>query len=127
MFEGHMLEINGTVLPDRYIDMQTYKCTPHKRRVIDSWYDGDSVKHEVYAAHTNTEIEFATNGVFMADRQAFLAYFPSKTNLSIRYFNDQTENYETGTFRSNDFTFERYKKRGNDIMYKALNVVLNED
>jgi hypothetical protein len=127
MFDGHMLKINGTVIPNKYIDMQTYKCTPHKRRVIDSWYDGAGVKHEVYASHTATEIDFSTNGVFLAGRQAFLAYFPAKTGLTVEYYNDETGSYETGTFRVNDFTFERYKIKGANIIYKALGITLNED
>jgi hypothetical protein len=127
MFEGHMLEINGTILPNEYIDMSTYKCSPHKRRLIDSWYDGNGVKHEVYSQHTTTEVEFASSGMFMAKRQKFLAYFPSNTGLAVRYYNDQTGVYETGTFRTNDFTFERYKIRGNNIIYKAMNITLSED
>lgn len=127
MFEGHMIEINSVIVPNKYIDMSTYKCIPHKRRVIDSWYDGDSKKHEVYSKHTATEIDFATNGLMLADMQAISALFPTETNLSVRYYNDKTGQYETGIFRSNDFSFERYKIRGNNIIYKAMNVTLNED
>ncbi len=126
-FLGYMLKVNGNVLPNGYIDLLNYKCTPHKRRVIDSWYDGDGIYHETYSSHTSTLIQFATNGLLMPDKEAFISYFKKKADLKIEYWNDETGIYETGTFRRNDFTFMPYRIRKQDIIYKALDVELKED
>jgi hypothetical protein len=127
-FEGYLLSINNVVIPNKYIDVKAYNITPNKRRIIRDYYDGLGKHHIVYSSHTSTEIDFSTNGLMKAGMRQFLGYFPASENLTVKYYNDKTDTYQTGIFRlDDDIKFSKYKIRGADIIYKAVNIVLKED
>jgi hypothetical protein len=128
MFTGDLIRINGVSIPNRYIDVKTYTITPSRRRVIDSYFDGNGKRHIVYSPHTTTKIEFNTNGLMMAAMRSFLTYFPTTEGLSIVFYNDKTDTYESGIFRlENEIVFGKYRLRGNNIIYKSINISLEED
>jgi hypothetical protein len=127
-FAGRLLSVNGVEIPNKYIDIKTYYVTPNKRRIIKEYYDGLGKRHVIYSPHTSTEIEFDTNGLLNEDMRAFISLFTSTDNLSVNYYNDKTDTYQTGAFRlEDDIEFRKYNIKGNDILYKSVNIVLKED
>jgi hypothetical protein len=124
-FEGYLLEINGVQLPNRYINMETYSSKPVIRKVIKKYTTADGVDHEIYSGHTTSEISFSTSTMKLAAVNAFLAYFPVKSGLTIKFWNQDSQEYYTAiTFKVEDLEFKHYKVRGNDIIYQPITVVM---
>lgn len=124
-FQGYLLKINGIVLPNRYINMETYSSKPIIRRVLNSYYSQDGVFHENYSSHTTSVISFSTSTLKKAAVEAFLSYFPAKSGLTIEFWNQETATYYTSTtFNVDDLEFRHYKVRANDIIYQPISIVL---
>ena len=125
-FLGHLLKVNGVIIPSRYIDTKTYKATPDVQRVIDKYTDGNDVEHESLSPHKRSEISFSTNGMYLAGKNIFMSFFPTKADLTVEFYNHKTDNYQTGNFKRNDFEFGMFKIRSNDIIYQPISVMLEE-
>jgi hypothetical protein len=124
-FEGYLLEVNGVRLPNRYINMETYLCKPDIRKVIKSYGTQDGVSHEVYSPHTTTEISFSTSTMKLAAVNSFLGYFPTRSGLTVKYWNQNTQTYCTAAnFKAEDLEFRHYKVRGTDVIYQPISILL---
>jgi hypothetical protein len=121
---GYLLKIDGTVLPNKYIDMSTYKATPAVRRLLHSWYDGNGYLHEVYSPHSTTLISFSTSNIFLAKKNEFLKYFTVRDHLPVEFYDDSTDAYRSDVFKIDDFAFEKIKVRSSNIIYKPVPITL---
>lgn len=124
-FKGYLLKINDMIVPNKFINITTYKATPNRKRKLDEFLDGDGVRREAFYPHQYTSIEFETNGMLMDGKTEFIAYFQTP-QLTVEYWNDKKAIYETGLFSYDDLDFQMYKVRGNNIIYKPLFIMLTE-
>lgn len=126
MYNGYLLKINGTTLPNRYIDRTSWKCTPKARRVVDSFYDVVGVFHEYKAGHKRTNISFTLREHSEAEHSAIVAFLAEKENLVVHYFNDQTELYNEGLFEMDNVEFRQKKTFDGTVWYDSTPVKLSE-
>lgn len=125
-FLGYLLKVDGTIIPNKYINISTYNTSPDTRRVLDGYYDGDDIYREILSPHTRSSINFSTNGM-LADGKIFIMdKFGAKKNLNIEYWNEITEEYKTGLFKAEDFKISLYKIKGNNRFYQPVGISLIE-
>ena len=126
-FKGHLLKIEGTVLPNEYI--VDYMATPDQVQDKDSYQDVDGNLHREILPHTRSKIEFQTPVMTLEEKIAFQSYFPDrKTNpkISVEYWNDERNAYVTGEFYLPDIQFKPFMIIGSSMMYKPFRVALIE-
>ena len=126
-FLGYLLKIGDNIIPNRYI--QTYLSTPNQVQDIDSYQDVDGILHREILPHTRTKIEFTTPYLWLNDKIAFQALFPKRLDqpqITVEYWNDETNTYTTGTFYTPDIQYKPYRIRGNDLQYQPMRIALIE-
>ena len=126
-FKGHLLKIEGTILPNEYI--VDFMTTPDQVQDKDSYQDVDGNLHREILPHTRSKIEFQTPIMTLEEKITFQSYFPDrKTNpkISVEYWNDERTAYVTGEFYLPDIQFKPFMVIGNSMMYKPFRVALIE-
>lgn len=124
-FQGHLLEVNGRVLPNKYI--QTYKITPDQQQDKDSYQDVTGVLHREVLPHTRSKIELKTKYMWQKDLDDFLSYFiGDRKEIAVRYWSNEKKEYVSGIFYSPDIDFEVYRMVGKDIEYFPVRVAFIE-
>lgn len=124
-FQGYLLEVNGRVLPTKYI--QTYKVTPNQQQDKDSYQDVTGLLHREVLPHTRSKIELKTNHIWQKDLDDFLGYFyENRKEIAVKYWNNERKEYVSGNFYAPDIDFEVYRLRGNDIEYFPVRVAFIE-
>lgn len=125
-FAGYLLKFGETEFPNEYIAAGSYKVTPNQIIDEDSYTDGDGVLHRNTLPHTRTKIEFSTPYISLATKTAIQAILSNRTTISATYWNDEDDEYQTGTFYIPDITFEIYTITSTDITYMPVRIALIE-
>lgn len=123
-FKGYLLKIEGKELPVLYI--AKYKATPNQLQDDSSYQDSTGELHREILPHTRSKIDFTTKYLWIEDKIVFQSYFPTRTRLSVEYWNDETNAYRTGDFYVPDIDFEIYRIVGKRMEYKPVRVALIE-
>lgn len=123
-FQGYLIKIDGRVLPVKYI--AKYKATPNQQQDKDSYQDSTGKLHREVLPHRRTKIDFTTRYLWLEDKIAFQSFFGGRITIAVEYWNDETNNYETGEFYVPDIEFEIYRIVGNDAEYMPIRVALIE-
>ena len=119
-FYGYLMKIGSTQLPMKFMSIKSYKSIPNRQQDLDSYRDGDGVLQRNILPHKVTTIEFSTPYLHLSDKIELQAILPSRTRLTIEYWNDETNTYTTGDFYIPDVTYEIYRVDGNDIIYAPI-------
>ena len=125
-FAGYLLKINGTIFPNKYIQLDSYASTPNQIMDIDTYRDADGVLHRNTLEHTASKIDFNTPYLNLANKINFQSYIPTRKQLTLEYWNDETNAYAAGTFYVPDIAYEIYQTTSNDIIYKPIRVAFIE-
>lgn len=123
-FQGHLLEINGTVLPTKFI--QTYKVTPDQQQDKDSYQDLVGELHREILPHTRSKIEFTTPYLWKDAKEELQSFFPDRSEVAVTYWNDERLEYVSGRFYIPDIQFQVYRIIGNDMEYFPIRIALIE-
>lgn len=123
-FQGYLLKIEGSILPLRFIALDSYKATPNQIIDLDSYRDGSGVMNRSVLPNKPTKIEFNTPAMTLAEKAEFQTYFPSRTKLSVEYWNDESAEYNTADFYVPDIEYQIYQVIGNNIIYRPFRVAL---
>ena len=123
-FQGYLLKIGGKVLPNKYI--AKYKATPNQQQDQDSYQDSTGQLHREVLPHRRTKIDLTTKYLWLEDKAVLQSFFGDRIEVSVEYWNDETNEYATGRFYVPDIDFEIYRIRNNDIEYAPLRVALIE-
>lgn len=126
-FEGWLLKINGFDMTP-YIHAGSYKATPDQQTDIDDYTDNEGIFHRNVLPAKATKIEFDIKPVHLADKIKIQAAFPTRTNVSVEYWNDETNQYKTGNMYIPDITFEPYMvyRKIGDILYNPIRLAVIE-
>lgn len=119
-FSGYLLKVGSVQIPIKYISAKSYKSTPNRQQDLDSYRDADGVLRRNILPHTATTIEFNTPYLHLTDKVALQALLPSRTKLTITYWNDESNTYTTGDFYIPDVEYAIYRVDGNDILYSPI-------
>lgn len=123
-FQGHLLKINGTILPTKFI--QTYKAAPDQQQDKDSYQDITGELHREVLPHTRSKIEFTTPYLWKSAKEELQSFFPYRKEVSVTYWNDERNEYVSGIFYIPDIEFQVYRIVGNDMEYFPIRVALIE-
>lgn len=126
MYNGYLLKIGTTQVPNSYIDRTSWKCTPLARRVIDSFFDLSGEYHEYLADHQRTTIQFSFREHKESEHSIITAFLSKRDNVEVEYYNDLTQTYESGIFRISDFDFQQKKTFDNTVWYDRTTIKMTE-
>lgn len=153
-FLGYFIKATktGKTFPNKYIDYESYVCTPNQREEIKAYREDNSRDlYRVTADGMKTKITFTIRGnLHKKDKKAILAFFTDaeakasdpatakkQRKVELTYWNDEDDKYETGFFyRPNmDFNVKQIKPTKKktssgdtiyDIIYKDMSMELIE-
>lgn len=123
-FQGYLLEINGRVLPMKYI--QTYKATPDQQQDKDSYQDVTGLLHREVLPHTRSKIDMTTPYLWNEDKKVFQSYFPDRKKVTVKYWNDERNEYVNGLFYVPDIEYQVYRTVGSRVEYFPVRVAFIE-
>lgn len=126
-FKGYLLR-NTAVgkIPLGFIKANSYSSTPNQQSDKNTYVDEQGLLHRDVLPHTSTKIEFETVPMNLNQKIQFQKFFPSRTTVELEYWNDETNDYEIGTFYVPSIEFSVYAVWGNDIRYNPTRVAFIE-
>lgn len=126
-FKGYLLR-NTAVgkIPIGFIKANSYSSTPNQQSDKNTYVDEQGLLHRDVLPHTSTKIEFETVPMNLNQKIQFQKFFPSRTTVELEYWNDETNDYEIGTFYVPSIEFSVYAVWGNDIRYNPTRVAFIE-
>ena len=139
-WKGYLLRARKTdndeweTFPMQYINEASYEVTPNQREEIKAYRNENTRNlHRVTAAGKKTSISFKTRpNLHLKDKIAIQRWFTSNENnhnqrrITIRFWNDEDNEYKTGDFYRTDIKFTIKKVTDDDIIYDELQVELVE-
>ena len=126
-FRGYLLRNTAVgIIPNRFLQANNYSCTPNQQSDRNTYVDENGLLHRDVLSHTSTKIEFNTPPIRLNDKIEFQKYFPSRTVVELEYWNDETNDYEIGSFYVPSIEFSYYAVWGSDIIYNPIRVALIE-
>lgn len=129
-FEGWLLKINGTIVPNRLIAFESYKITPNQIMDLDPYRDADGVLHRNALPHTATSIEFSTTYLRLGDVEQLNEFLPhdNRVKCSVEYWNPNNSSYQLGEFYISDVPYEivNVNEVRKTIFYKPIKITITE-
>ena len=133
MFKGYLLNNKQGGNLNKYIQYDTYECTPDQREEIIAYRD-DNTRDltRVTAVGTKTKITFMTTTISLADKIAVQSFFNDcmvdtlQRKVRLEFWDDEKNEYRTGFFYMPDMVFKIQSISENDIRYNPYKVTLIE-
>ena len=119
-YQGYLVKV-GIHIVDKYMAHGSYSSTPNMEMDLASYRDANGDLKRNILNHKKTTFEFTTPYLRLADKQALQAMLPSRTKLTVTYWNDETNTYTTGDFYIPNVKYEVYSQSNTDILYKPIN------
>ena len=127
-YQGYVLKINGNVIPRGYFT--DYSSTPYQRQEADAQVDQNGYLHRATMPHDRTSIRFTTRILELDEKislQNMMGYSSSRQReVSVVYWNDEINNYCSGTFYLPDVEFSVMDFDDNKIYYNPISFELVE-
>lgn len=124
-YNGYRLKINNLTLPENFIGLGSYSMTTEDR-VIDQWTDANLTDHVATIGTKKHVIKFALRQHNSDEHATFLQYVSSTKGVTVQYFDDETNDYVTGSFHIEGITFPHKTVRSGMIWYDEVDVTLEE-
>lgn len=127
-FDGWLLKVNGVEFPTSLIKADSYKATPDQQTDLDDYTDNSGVFHRNVLPAKATKIEFETKPVRLRDKVRIQELIPNRSEVTIEYWNDETNSYMTGRAYVPDISYEIYMvyKKEKDILYNPIRIAFIE-
>lgn len=126
-YKGYLLRNTAVgIIPNSFLQANNYSCTPNQQSDRNTYVGEDGKLNRDVLPHTSSKIGFNTPPLHLDDKIAFQKYFPSRTNVELEYWNDETNDYEIGTFYVPSIEFSYYRISESDIMYNPIRVAFIE-
>nr|DAD55416.1 MAG TPA: YolD-like protein [Siphoviridae sp. ctoNj20] len=120
-YNGYLLKVGGTQLPNKFIQLSTYAITPNQRMESSAERDTTGELHRTTCEHTASKIEFQTpylKGSEIAELNQLLAIADNlQRNVSIEYFDPETQSYKNAECYISDVQYTIYSQIENDLLY----------
>lgn len=120
-YNGYLLKVGGTQLPNKFIQLSTYAITPNQRMESSAERDTTGELHRTTCEHTASKIEFQTpylKGSEIAELNQLLAIADNlQRNVSIEYFDPETQSYKNAECYIYDVQYTIYSQIENDLLY----------
>ncbi|WP_455715329.1 DUF6711 family protein [Anaerosporobacter sp.] len=127
-FEGWVIKNDSTVLNNDLLAEKGYKSNPDQQTDEDSYTDGDGKLHRNILSHLRSKIWLSTNELSVSDKLHFQTVFPSRSVVTLTYWNDEREVYESGDFYipDIDWTIQKINKITKERTYEPISLTLIE-
>lgn len=133
-FEGYLLKSGGVEFPHQYIELGSWSTNPDQREEIKAYRDDNTRElTRVTASGKKSVIKFTTRPrLHLAEKQAIQSFFTShETNqterkIPLQFWNDETNDYDSGEFYRPNMEFKIIKITDNDIIYDSMQFELVE-
>ncbi len=128
----YLLKFGNTELPNKYITSDGYVDTPNQRTELEAYRDANILLHRVTSPNFKTTIMFTTCPMSLSDKKKFQNIINSgminstERKVCVTYYNDETNEYETGDFYISDPTFGTLGYFGGERWYKSVTYQLTE-
>ena len=132
-YKGYLLKFNDTVFPNNYF--LEFSSTPDQRMDIDSERDNLGTLHRSVLPDGKTSIEFATHIMSLDEKiemqniikNAIVSNgIPEERKCLVEYWNDETNDYDTGWFYEPDIKYKIMYADATNIMYQPISIELIE-
>lgn len=125
-FKGYLMKVEGIgVVPSTLFI--GYETTPNQETDLNSYTDGNGLTHRNVLKHTKTTIKFSTHPMMALEQKKKLQqYFPNRKNVKVEYWNDEKNQYQTGTFYITPVTFKLKDYNNKTIYYDSISYELIE-
>ena len=114
-FKGYYIKTNGCTFNSPAISRQGLKISPHIVQVTDAGRvaSGKLIIKELPHRPTKITIKFP----IMTEEQ-YRTYYKALDSmyLSVEYYNESSDKYETGTFYHTDLTYQPVKYQGQEMI-----------
>lgn len=123
-FEGYYIKVNGTTFPNDLLAKEGYSNTPCIRTDKNSYVDGKGALHRTILPVKRSTLKINTiDGFTYGQKLIMKAFFIPRDVITITYWNDETDAYETARFYVPEITYihksqDKYKQP----IYKALEI-----
>ena len=121
-YNGYRLKINNVVFNNSDIAKGSYTLGKNPR-VAKSYTDINGIRHDIYYPTPKTIISFSIREHLLSDHLVLSSYFATR-NVTVEYFDDESETYKTGSFKVSDFNWNHLNT--NPVMYGATAIKLEE-
>lgn len=130
-YNGYLIKLGGSsgqILPNRFIAIENYSCTPNQRMESKANRAVTGLLHRTTVEHTATKIEFTTpmlTNVELAELNTMLRTHFSNTlerKITIQYYDQETDTYKTGECYMPDVQYKimRIDKDTNTVYYEGI-------
>ena len=119
---GYRLKIDGTILKNRDIAKGTFTLGKNPR-VAKEWTDIQRIKHKTFFPTDKTVISFSIREHLASDHSNLASYFAAR-NVTVEFYDDNSETYITKDFEVLDFDWSH--SNTNPLFYNATPITLEE-
>lgn len=105
-FNGYFIRKDGIPFPSAFIAEGGYSVTPNRRTDKNSFIDGTGeLKRTIYPTRRSTATIKLIDGLTDAEVTSIQSFFPNRDNVTLEYWNKESNAYKTATFYVPDITF----------------------
>lgn len=132
-FKGYLLKFGNTVLPNKFLKLNSYSATPNQRTELDAYRDDYTQElFRTTSEGVKTKIEANTVPMYLEDKIQFQEYLKSgledelQRKYKVTYWNGEINDYKTGYFYIPDTQYSAYAIWRNSIFYNSFKLTLIE-
>ena len=123
-YSGYLLKVNGIQISNKFIQLSTYAITPNQRLESSAERDTTGELHRETCEHTATKVEFNTpylKGAEVAELNQLLGFTNNlQRNVSIEYFDPETQSYKTADCYIPDIQYTIYSEIDDELLYTPI-------
>lgn len=123
-YSGYLLKVNGIQISNKFIQLSTYAITPNQRLESSAERDTTGELHRETCEHTATKVEFNTpylKGTEVAELNQLLGFTNNlQRNVSIEYFDPETQSYKTADCYIPDIQYTIYSEIDGELLYTPI-------
>lgn len=120
-FNGYYIKVNGNTFPNSLIAKEGYSNTPNQRTDKNSYVDGRGALHRNILPVQRSTVKIRTIDDFTYGQKLIIkSFFIPRDVVTMEYWNDETDAYETSRFYVPDIEYVHKSQRKGQPIYKAL-------
>lgn len=130
LYQGYLVKFGSKVFPNRYF--LEYSSTPDQRLETDAERDNTGYLHRSTLPDGKTSLVFSTHIMELDEKIALQQIFqsgllnPTQRKYRVVYWNDETNDYDTGEFYMPDITYNVMDADDRTIYYHPITIELTE-
>ena len=124
-YSGYRIQLEQTVLNNSWIAKGTFNVS-RSPRIAKNFKDIVGIDHDVTYPSTKTIITFSIREHNSSEHSEISNLFSQRANRSITYWDDDSDDYLTKSFKIKDFTWNHLNAFADSIDYGETAITLEE-